>query len=364
MANSLILKPTELCNFKCTFCSSTKLSDEGTAIVELSEIETYLIRFPETQTIIVNGGDPLMMPPKYYWDIIEILDRLKCPASISFTTNLWAFYKKPEMWTELFKHPRVGVCTSFQFGNARLKGDLKPFTVEEFWAISTLFLAHVGYRPDFISVITPENVDTVMDTVLLAKEMGVQAKINHAVASGPEVEYKGIIMGNHNSMFTQADIYEHYVMIHNAGLAKYEYNTQQMARRLIGDDTTCPLSRSCDEGIRSLQPGKGYYSCGAFGDDQLFPIDFDREMAGEFFTPLQVVPELASMKESCFVCPMFAICNGCKKTIHDTKRLGLTEHHCRKMKSLAPQIIEINGLTGHVEPTDYVDESVQLIAKG
>lgn len=165
-------------------------------------------------------------------------------------------------------------------------------------------------------------------------------------------------MGSINHLFTQADIYEKYLEIYDAGLADYEYNTKQMMTRLSKGNTTCPLSRTCDETIRSLQPSKRYFSCGSFGDDNEHPIDFDKEMAGEFFKPLQKVEALHSMKESCNVCPMFAICNGCKKTISDTKRLGLVEHHCKKMKAMAPRIVEINGLTGQVELTPYVNESL------
>lgn len=360
----LILKPTVNCNFACTFCSSTVLSEQSKDIVELDEIERFIQRYPETNTVIVNGGDPLMMPPKYYFDIIEILERNNCKASISFTSNLWAFYKKPDKWAPLLRHPRLGVTTSFQYGDARLKGDLTPFTEEEFWAVSDMMLKEVGYRPDFIAVIDASNEDTVIKTVELAKRMGVEAKINHAVASGPPVQKKSVTMGNANSQFTQADIYGHYVQIHEAGLGEYEYNTKQMAKRLAGGDTTCPLSRKCDESIRTMQPGGGYYSCGAFGDDQLYSIDFENEMAGGFETPLQVIADIDSMKEACYICPMFSICNGCRKTVHDTKRLGQVEYHCQKMKSLAPKIIEINGMTGLLEPTPYVDESVGLIFKG
>lgn len=340
------------------------LSEQSDDILELADIEAFLVRYPYTNTIIVNGGDPMMMPPKYYFDIIEILDRLGCEATLSLTTNLWPFYKKPEMWTELLRHPRVGVATSFQYGNGRLKGDLTPFTEEEFIAVSDLMLERVGYRPDFIAVIDKSNEHTVLDTVRLAQRLGVEAKINHAVASGPEVQKRGVTIGNENNFFTQADIYAHYVQIHEAGLGEWEYNTKQMAKRLAEANTTCPLSRGCDHGIRNLQPGGGYYSCGAFGDDQKYPIDFAREMAGEFFTPLSEAPELHSMKEACFSCPMFSICNGCRKTINDTKRFGLTEYHCKKMKELAPKIIEINGMTGLLEPTPYEDESVPLIYRG
>lgn len=316
----------------------------------------FLVRFPNTNTIILNGGDPLMMRPEYYWQIIAMLDELEMEhTTLSFTSNLWAFYKKPDMWTELFKHRRVGVATSFQYGNSRLKGDFKPFTEEEFWKVSDLFLERVGYRPGFIAVITPENEDTVLQTVQLAKKMGVVCKVNYAMASGPVKTFKGIKIGNEGSTYVLSDIYRHYIAIHEAGLAEWEHNTQQMARRLRGEHTVCPQAKDCDSHIRTLQPGGTYFSCGSFGDDNLYPIDFKREMAGEFIKPLQV-PELHSLKQACFTCPMFAICNGCKKTVNDLKKLNLVETHCIGMKAIAPKIIDINGLTGHVVPTEYVRE--------
>lgn len=358
------MKPTVKCNFKCTFCSSTHLSEEPKDIVGLDEIEAFIIRYPETRTIIINGGDPLMMPPKYYWDMIDILDRLDSPAQISFTSNLWPFLMKPAKWAPLFNHSRLGVTTSFQYGDKRLKGDGTPLTEAEFVHVSDVFLEWVGYRPDFIAVIDESNVHTVLDTVLLAKRLGVEAKVNYAVASGPQVENRGITMGNEGTMYTQGDIYAEYIKIYDAGLMEWEYNTKQMAKRLRAGATTCPLARSCDEGIRSIQPGKNYFSCGAFGDDMKYPIDFNKEMAGEFFTPLQNQEELHSMKQSCNVCPMFSICNGCRKTVADTKELGLVEHHCKKMKANAQRIIDINEMGDYLEPTPYIDESVQLIARG
>lgn len=321
----------------------------------LEDVYRFLERYPQTRTIIVNGGDPLMMPPQYYWDLIAHLDARGLETTISLTTNLWAFYKKPQMWEELFRHPRVGVATSFQYGNARLKGNLTPFTEEEFWAISDLMLERVGYRPTFIAVITPENEDTVIQTVELAKRMGVVCKVNYAVGSGTPIEFKGIRIGNRDRHYLLADIYERYLEIYRAGLADWEHNTQQMLAVMKSYHTICPLNRDCDVGIRSLQPSGRYYSCGAFGDDDEYRIDFEQEMQGAFFRPLQN-PELLSLKSSCFSCPMFEICNGCKKTIHEMKRGKMVERHCRKMKTLAPEILEISGLAGVVSPTPYVQE--------
>ena len=346
----LIIKPTELCNFKCTFCSSTKIAKYKSDLLSHDYIFRFLNRFPNTTTIIVNGGDPLMIEPDYYWKIIDYLDENNLSTSIALTTNLWPFYKNPQKWVSLFCNERVGVTTSFNYGDGRLKGDYSLFTEEDFWKCSNAMLEYVGYRPDFIAVITDENEEYAIKNVELAKQMsdnkiptntlhyfspiqktGVECKLNYAMASGSQ-----------SSPYLLSKIYKIYVKIYKLGLAPWEFNTKQMMTRLSKGNTSCPQSRSCDEGIRALNPGGDYYSCGSFGDDQDQSINFRKEMDGQFFTPLQDNLELQSMKEECFTCPMFNICNGCRKTIKDFKRADVVEEHCQGMKKLIPDILEIN----------------------
>lgn len=340
----LIVKPTELCNFKCSFCSSSKITfEDNTATLDLNKIFKFLKRFPDTQTIIVNGGDPLMMKPNYYWKIIEFLDKHDLPATISLTTNLYPFLMKPMKWKELFNHPRIGVATSFQYGGGRLKGDYSEFTEEDFWKCSDAMLEHVGYRPSFIAVIVEENEDTHIKTVELAKKMDVVCKVNYAMASGSQ-----------SAPYQLSKIYERYIQIWKAGLSDWEHNTQQMMVRLRGESTICPQTRTCDSGIRTLQPEGDYYSCGAFGDDLDKAIDFDYEMSGGFSTPLATDLSLMSLKNACYTCPMFEICNGCKKTIKDLKQHNMVEDHCKHMKTLALDIIKANDIK--LEPTPYIRE--------
>jgi radical SAM protein with 4Fe4S-binding SPASM domain len=338
----LIIKPTEKCNFKCTFCSSTKITEDKTAELDHQHIFDFLKRFPETNTIIVNGGDPLMMSPEYYQVILDHLDENDYRASVSFTTNLYPFYKNPTKWMNIFSHKRVGVTTSFQYGGGRLKGDLTEYTEEDFWEVSNKFLIYFGYRPDFISVITKENEHDAIKNVELAKKMNVVCKLNYAMSSGPPVMFKGIRMGQEGNPYLLADIYEIYIEIWKRGLAPWEFNTTQMMKRLKGYATCCPQNRECDGGIRTLQPSGDYYSCGAFGDDRQYPIDFQAEMSGATIRPLKHEFELQTMTDNCYGCPMFEICNGCKKTIKDHKDYGLTEVHCTKMKGLAGEIIKSN----------------------
>ena len=326
---SLIIKPTELCNFKCTFCSSTDISEDKAKTLDLQLVFDFLTHYPNTTTIIVNGGDPLMVPPSYYWDILDFLDTHNMPATLSFTTNLWAFFKKPEMWSELFKHPRVGVTTSFNYGDTRRITKTRVYTEDVFWQVSDMFLEHVGYRPDFISVITEENEDTAIDNVLLAKQMDVECKLNYAMASGEQ-----------GQPYQLSKIYNIYVQLYKQGLTQWEYNTKQMIQRMTGQTTTCPQSRTCDTYIRALNPGGDYYTCGSFGDDRTHAISYTGEIyEGKHFTPLNDDPSLLSLKNECLSCPMFSICNGCRKTVKDMKDSGIVESHCTLMKSIAPDII-------------------------
>lgn len=327
----LIIKPTELCNFACTFCSSTDITDNKTDVLNLDYIARFLDRFPDTNTIIVNGGDPLMLKPDYYWDILKLLEERDMKETIvGFTTNLWDFYKRPDKWTELFRHPQFSVCTSFNYGDSRRISKNRVFTEADFLAISDLFLERVGYRPDFISVIDEHNRDTAIDNVRLAKRLGVECKLNLAMVSGRQKE-----------PFLISDVHELYLEIYDEGLMPWEYNTKQMVNALNSYHTTCPIARDCDTGIRNIHPNGEYYSCGSFGDDRKFPIDFDKEMESDTIaTPLSREITMRSMHDGCFGCELFALCNGCRKTIRDTQQAGLVEKHCNTMTALKPRLLE------------------------
>lgn len=323
----LIIKPTERCNFACTFCSSSVISESKSKSddLDLKYIFEFLERFPDTNTIIVNGGDPLMVNPDYYWQIIKWLDDRNYSTNFSFTTNLWDWWKKPEKWSELFKHSRVNVTTSFNYGETRRITIEENYSEEMFLKVVRKFEKDIGYLPDFISVINYDNISKAIDNVRLAKFLGVECKLNYAVASGEQSE-----------PFTVGEMYKIYAEIYDLGLADWEYNTKQMTARLKDKPTSCPLNRKCDEGIRSLQPfkdGKNYYSCGAFGDDGEYSIDFDKEMKSDkVATPLQDDVNLSYLKVECLTCPAFEICNGCYKTVKDLKTHNMVEKSCKAMK--------------------------------
>ncbi len=318
----LIIKVTDRCNFACTFCSSPDISSGAKSNdLDINLVKKFLHRYPNTDTIILNGGDPLMIPPDYYLELISILEKLNYDTTISFTSNLWDFYKRPHKWVDIFKHSRVGVTTSFNYGGSRRITKEKEFTEEDFIQVSNLFLKEVGYRPDFISVVTEETKDTAINNVKLAKRLGVQCKLNNAFASGRS-----------GKPFPLGEMYQIYAEIHEQGLSQHESNIQNILKGIDERHTTCPLSLNCQESIRCIQPN-GYTACGAFGDDGLFKINFDEEMEGYHLDPYKGREEqVRVMKIECFACPYFKYCNSCKKVIYDHKKHDIVEKSCVSMK--------------------------------
>jgi len=342
----LIVKPTDICNFACTFCSSPSLSPSKAAKLGLDPIYRFLKRYPECNTIIINGGDPLMMKPIYYLQLAEYLERVDLKANISMTTNLWAWYKNPEKWDECLRHPRVQVTTSFNYGEGRRISKAQNYTEEIFLKVMKKFKETFDYTPHFIAVIEDDNIDTAINHVRLAKFLDTDCKLNYLNASGRA-----------GKPLPLSFIYEVYLKIWDEGLANWEWNTRQMSQRLISRPTTCPLNRKCDEGIRVLHPDGKYFSCGAMADDGESEIDFEAEMGGKKFTPLQSRKNLQYLKDECLTCPMFQICNGCYKHVKDLKQSNMVEKHCTKMKSIASDILKVNMDTPENERVELYNDT-------
>src|SRR5574344_20213 len=181
----LVIKPTYKCNFKCKFCSSINSNKDVhlTASFIIKHINKNHI-----SEIIVNGGDPLMMPVDFYLKIIEYLNSCNSTISISLTTNLYDWYMNKNKWNALFHNKRINICTSFQYGDGRILPTGKPLDAGMFIDMQNEFFHEFKYHPPFISVITEYNDSTALQNIILAKKLGTKCKLNYAVASGRQVK--------------------------------------------------------------------------------------------------------------------------------------------------------------------------------
>ena len=312
----LIIKPTQQCNFACEFCSSNKITEHEENTLPLKNIFDFLL-YNQVSSIIVNGGDPLMMPPSYYESIIKFIYEHNISTRLSLTTNLWDFKLHPDKWVPLFKCDLVGVTTSFQYGGERKLKYGIPFTEKMFVNVMDLFYKKIGYMPEFISVITEKNENDVIKTVQLAKRFETRCKINPAVQSGRCIKFYPI----HKAFKKYLDIIEF-------GLSDYEFNASVLKDVMSGKNTCCPYLRDCFKYIRTINPDGKIFTCGSFQDDSIVSKNYDISISKEN----EIQKDYQVLKSECYACEMFSYCNSCYKQIADIKNNDYVKKHCIGMK--------------------------------
>lgn len=316
----LIIKPTMACQFKCTFCSSNNISKKHT-LFDLNMLRPYLEKY-NIGTVIINGGDPLMVPPSYYFELDKLLDEYgHTDVYVCLTTNLWDYYEHPDKWRPLFKKRRFRIMNSFQYGNQRLKPDCTPYTEEDMIKIMNMYEKDRDERFSFLTVITEENEDTVIKTVELAKRLGTICRINPAVQSGRSKQY-----------YPHWKMMQHYINIYKAGLMDFEFNTKQVITNILnGKSSVCPWNRDCLHGIRAFNPEGLVHPCGSFGDNH-YVSDKTYELSE--YDEQEIAKDYPYIKSECITCDNFLLCNSCYKNIHDIKVNGDEEEHCSHMKQI------------------------------
>ena len=227
----LIIKPTSRCNFACKFCSAGDLSIKHLSSVT-SELKDLLQQL-NPSNVIITGGDPLCVSPAFYEELLRLGS-----WRISMTSNLKAFYEDHDTWVPLFKNPRVGVCTSFQYGKGRMWDAATPYTEEMFRKVFDKFLSLVGYRLKFISVIGPDNESRALDHLLLAKELRTKCKLNGVMP-----------LGKSSTAYPMHKIIEIWLQAYEQGLSQFLDTDISLHRGGCNLNVNC----LCSSTIRSVQ---------------------------------------------------------------------------------------------------------------
>lgn len=314
----IIINPTFRCNFKCEFCAASNLPQKRLSYEDTIKILKPYIEQGKLGQIIINGGDPLMIEPSYYLELLNYLDKYSPFTTISLTTNLWDFYNNPDKWDEVFRNKRIGIITSFQYGTKRRINKDIIFTDMIFLDVIEEFRKrNYGYIPNFISVIDKDNEKYYKDTIELAKQLKVKCKLNKAVIAGKETNY-----------YPRYRLFEILLKVFENNLQDYEMNCSLLMNYFTGKNVYCPLgNKSCFESIRAINPDGSIYRCGFLANTN--EKDYD-----QFRKKYNVI------MDKCYICDNFLLCNSCYSYIKEIKNNNDESNYCKNMKSIIPKLKE------------------------
>lgn len=299
----------------CTFCAASNIKSP---IIKKPQKEIVeLIDRLKPNSLIFTGGEPLMMPPEYYYFFLKKYPNI----NIDMTSNLKDFYLHPEKWEKLFREKNVSICTSFNFGNTRRWSENEIYSVDKFLEIMKLFKDRIGYTPPFIAVIDEDNEASVLDTVLLAKNLGTTCRINNALKMGRQDKY-----------YPRYKVFEKWLDIIDSGLEEYEINCRD---RSIG---RCPINSNglCSSSIRCIYMDENdkihYSNC----EDKINLGYNDLSVEIDDLSTVKIkYTDLIS--ENCLSCELYNICNGCQSNREQIKKYA--PEHCENMLKLKDRII-------------------------
>lgn len=318
----VIIRPTNRCNFNCTFCSAGLMDKEVQHPIDghvPKEILDFLVKI-KPSSLIITGGDPLMVPPDYYYELHG-----KIGVPIGATTNLKDFYLYPEKWTKLFNESWFNVTTSFNYGNTRLWDPNTIYSEEMFLKVMNKYSKYVNKKlPMFIAVIDKNNEDTIFDLVYLAKKLDTITKINGAVKCGKQ-----------ETQFPRYRLYKYYTDIIDLGLGDYEDTCRTRAQDFCNKN----INRLCISTIRCIYLGTdGKLHVGTC-DEQL---SMKHELSEDKWFPDQLYTESINQLDcinpkECSYCELFSLCNGCRSNRNASKD---DPNYCSEMKLLKDKLIE------------------------
>lgn len=334
----LILRTTTRCNFDCTFCSASKLQP---AEMSAEDAIFYIKKYSPLFSLNFEGGDPLMRGTEFYRQVCDFVDSLEEESPVSsagmdkiikvcMTTNLWDFYKRPDKWAPVFNYYFDNISTSVDLDGSRRLAPNVPYTEAMFRSIVAKFRDYI--EPEialsFISVITENNYDAAERLCELGEEFGLRYRLNPVVS-----------VGRSSSSMPFAKMFTLWV---NLALRGYHEQTSKLLVESIRKNFSiqgCYFARDCTKWQVCINPDGSTSTCSIHASTLN-----NTESRIPIYTKL---PPLSVVQNSCFTCPCFQYCNGCRLNISTFQHFSKQElqEHCTSMRSNLERLQEyaLNG---------------------
>lgn len=174
---NIILKPTNECNMRCSYCYHSEQGYESNKMTlkMFEHLCSMVFPYYENITLIWHGGEPLLMGLNFYEATIKIINKFikingQKRINIIFQTNAILINRE---WINFFKANDIQIGTSFD----GVTNDLTRGNSNELLQVFDL-MKKEEFPISAICVVTAKTIDYLSDNYNLFKQLGIGVKFN------------------------------------------------------------------------------------------------------------------------------------------------------------------------------------------
>ncbi|MFC4236197.1 radical SAM/SPASM domain-containing protein [Thalassospira xianhensis] len=348
--STVIVKPTKHCTAQCDYCSAPP-EVNGAPKWSVDQFKQYFDKLAPYLTgravLIWHGGEPMLMPPDFYWKAFEYARSINPEVRFSIQSNLLSYDSK--RWKDVFEQVFEGsVSTSFDPDerNRYFKGSTKLYS-KIFWKRMDALIGD-GFVPKIIGTYTDETADLADVMYERVKEYGAMApnlRFNYRYPAGRD-SGKGELISPDNYGRMIIRLYDRWIK----ELPEFTITPlDEMLKKVIHLEVNrCPWTRECGGRFLGIEPNGDVYNCSEFadlGDTEYRFGNIDEHTIPEMMRSLparRIRRRRVELPMDCTTCRHFSECEGgCMRdaVLYD-RGLGGKFYYCWSWKMTFDRIKE------------------------
>lgn len=326
---SVILKPTGLCNANCKFCYAINFINKAKSVDYLDEKFIKYIEDNSIKNIILTGGE-ITLVPTFLNELCEYAK--KKDITVSLVSNLIEIVNNRNYWKNFFiKYPKLFLTGSYQTDTERCDKVGKKLNQEDFLNFVEWYNKRLKKHLLIIAVLNDNNENSILTDLYLAKKYKYTLSIERQIG-----------VGKADSEYLPLKYFKLLNKIIDLGLWKYEKHLRLFVQCGLFDLHYCNFY--CKKMVPVIYLNKRNELI-VTGCDHLSTTNND----------ITLYTKTTPLKKECIFCKYYNLCQGChitRKNIKDYEKNNFlnTSIYCEEIKKVFEEfekkIINIRGKNG------------------
>lgn len=268
MINSIIIKPTKMCNAACTYCAAARGAFRKWSLDDFKRVYDKLLPHLNGQgTFIWHGGEPMLMGPDFYIGAWEYVSQHTPQMRFGMQSNILAY--ETEAWRDVLTGIFArSVSTSFDLdpGGRVFRGSYEAYAERFFEKLELMF--EDGFPAFVISTYTDESAHLAHKMYDMARDYEARGhlfnlRFNYRYPAGKLAGRKTqITPENYGQMLVE--LWERW--IEDAPAFTLVPHAQLLEKIIDSRVSRCPWTANCGGGMVGIEPSGDIFNCSSFAD--------------------------------------------------------------------------------------------------